>query len=222
MTADKRLWPPEFGGAIFDFDGTIAETHAIWHEVDQIFLGSRGFEVDLDYQRTLSMLGFQAGARYTIERFGLKESVDEICSEWNMLGKALYRDKVKLRPGVKAYIDALKQRGIPCALATVNNAEVLESSRHIDVDTLFDQCVFGKEVAHAKDHPDIYLEAARRLGIDPVRCIVFEDLAEGIRSAHRVDMLTCAVASKDPMQDEQVVKRLADIFLSDWRDIQLS
>lgn len=222
MAVDTRLWPAKFAAAIFDFDGTIAETHSIWHEVDQIFLGSRGIEVDLEYQKMLSMMGFQAGARYTIERFGLRETVDEICDEWNRLGKALYHNRVRLRPGAQAYIEALRKQGIPCALATVNDAEVLESCRHIDARSLFDQQVYGKDVAHPKDHPDIYLEAARRLGVAPANCIVFEDLAEGIRSAHSVGMLTCAVASNDPMQDEQVITRLADIFLHDWRDICLT
>ena len=60
------LWPPSFKGAIFDFDGTISITRDVWTEGDRVFLGARGFEVTPDYQRALSALGFEAGARYTI------------------------------------------------------------------------------------------------------------------------------------------------------------
>lgn len=221
-SAAAALWPPCFTAAIFDFDGTIAFTHELWNEVDRAFLGARGIQVTPDYQRRLSVLGFEAGARYTIETYHLDESVADICEEWNRMGRALYESRVRLRPGVKSYIDALKAHGVGCGLATVNDPEVLRASRHIDVDELFDVCIYGREVKRPKDYPDIYLEAARRLKVAPANCIVFEDLFAGLRSAQRAGMLTCAVASDDPNQDIGALRSVSDMFLSEWRDIDLS
>lgn len=215
------LWPPSFKGAIFDFDGTISITRDVWTEVDRVFLGARGFEVTPDYQRALSALGFEAGARYTIERYQLHESVEDICDEWNRMGRALYESRVTLRPGVEDYIHALQRRGIPCALATVNDPEVLFACQHIDVRGLFDALVFGREVDRPKDSPDIYLEAARRLGVAAKDCIVFEDLAIGLRSAQSAGMMTCAVNACDDVQNIAEVQGIADMWLDDWRNIEV-
>ena len=79
--------------------------------------------------------------------------------------------------------------------------------------------MYGGEVARPKDHPDIYLETARRLGVEPTDCIVFEDIATGLRSASSVGMLTCGVRSFDPVQRVDEVRSAADLWLDDWRDI---
>ena len=219
--APRGLWPPAFGAAIFDFDGTISDTARLWREVDEAFLGSRGYPVPEGYARTLSVLGFEAGARYTIETFGLHETVEEICDEWNRMGRALYRTEATLRPGAEAYLRALRERDVPVALATTNDPDVLDSMRGIDLDALFDTRVTGKDVRVPKSEPDIYLEAARRLGADPSSCIVFEDIVPGIRSSHGVGMLTCGVRSNDPTQDTREVRAEADLFLEEWTDITL-
>ncbi|MBP3885036.1 MAG: HAD family phosphatase [Olsenella sp.] len=215
------LWPPRFKAAIFDFDGTISDTAALWREVDEAFLGRRGLSVPPDYPRMLSILGFRAGAQYTIETFGLNETVQDICEEWSRMGRALYETRATLRPGAEAYLRALRDLGVPTALATTNDPEVLDAMRGVEVDELFDVRVHGREVRHAKDHPDIYLEAASRLGARPTECIVFEDISVGLRSARTAGMITCAVQSNDPIQNVDEVREAADLFLRDWRDLGL-
>lgn len=219
--APEGLWPPCFEAAIFDFDGTLADTASVWHEVDRTFLGARGLPYDDEYPRMLSVLGFEGGARYTIKRFGLKERPEDICDEWNRMGRALYRTRVRLRPGAERYIRALRGRGVPCALATTNDRDVLDSMQHVNVDALFDARVHGRDVAHPKDHPDIYLEAARQLGVRPESCIVFEDIVPGLLSARRAGMLACGVISHDPVQQVAEIRRAADMVLADWEDIAL-
>lgn len=93
--------------------------------------------------------------------------------------------------------------------------------RGIDMDALFEARVHGKDVPVPKSKPDIYLEAAQRLGAAPEDCIVFEDITVGIRSARCAGMLTCGVRSNDPTQDAEEVRAAADLFLDDWRDIAL-
>lgn len=213
------LWPPSFEAAIFDFDGTIADTASIWHEVDLAFLGARGLPYDEEYPRRLSALGFEGGAAYTVKRYGLKEDPADICAEWNRMGRALYRTRVTLRPGAEHYIRALREAGVRVALATTNDKDVLDSMQHVDVDSLFDVRVHGREVARAKDHPDIYLEAAARLGVSPERCVVFEDIVPGLLSAKRAGMVACGVLSNDPVQQVAEIRRVADLVLEDWQDI---
>ena len=220
-TVPQELWPPAFDAAIFDFDGTIADTAWIWEEVDRTFLGARGIPYTTEYARTLSVLGFGSGAQYTIETYGLHdETPEEICEEWTRLSHALYHTRVTLRPGVERYLRALRERGIPCALATANEPELISSMRLVDVDALFDACVHGRDVGTTKDQPDIYLEAARRLGVEPSRCVVFEDIEPGLRAARDAGFLTCAVRSGDGTQLLDEVRKTAELYLEDWCDVE--
>ena len=214
-----RLWPPTFEAAIFDFDGTIASTGWIWEEVDRTFLGARGIAYTTEYARVLSVLGFGAGAQYTIETYGLEEDPEDICAEWTRLSHALYRTRVELRPGVQDYIEALRARGIATALATANEPELIGSMEHVDVDALFDACVHGRDVGTTKDQPDIYLEAARRLGVAPERCIVFEDIEPGLLAARGAGFQTCAVRSGEAAQSFRAVSAAADITLDSWEGL---
>ena len=217
----SQLWPPARPAVIFDFDGTLSDTADIWHEVDRTFLGARGIPLEDDYPLMLSTLGFVDGALYTIERYGLSDTVEDLHREWSAISKRLYASDARLRPGAERYIRALRARGVPCALATTNDPDVLASIRHVDVEGLFDACVHGADVGCGKDQPDIFVEAARRLGVAPSDCLVFEDIVPAILSAQSVGMLTCGVRANDPLQDLEGVMAAADLWLDDWRDLAL-
>lgn len=221
MTASLRasLWPPSFSAAIFDFDGTLAETWPLWRRVDEIFFATRGLPFDEDASTTLATLGFAAGAQWCVERYRLRDEAADIVDEWNRLGAALYENEVHLRPGAEAYVRALRSRGVRVGLATTNDPHVLGAMRHVDVYALFDAVVCGREVAHGKDHPDIYLEAARRLGTEPAGCVVFEDILPGTLSAARAGMTTVAVASSDPRQPSTELRRTADLWIDGWEGL---
>lgn len=229
MRRAELLFPPSFGAGIFDFDDTLALTYELWHRVDVAFLSSRGITYTPDVGRTLAMLGFEGGAQWCIQRYGLKDTPEEICEEWRQMGRALYTHEVRLRPGAENYLRALRDRGVPIALATTNELSLLEAMRrNVDVFSLFDVVVCGHDVASGKDKPDIYLEAARRLadekgarGLAPSDFMVFEDLLAGIYSAQRAGMRTCAVLSGNPAQDGEALSRAADCAIADWREIPL-
>lgn len=213
------LWPPSFRAAIFDFDGTLAETWRIWRQVDEIFFSSRGLEFDESASTTLATLGFAAGAQWCVERYHLRDEVSDIVDEWNRLGAALYENEVRLRPGAERYLRALRAAGTRLALATTNDPHVLGAMRHVDVYGLFDEVVCGREVARGKDHPDIYLEAARRLGAPAKECVVFEDILPGTLSATRAGMATVAVRCDDPRQPGLELRRAADLWIDGWEGV---
>ena len=67
----------------------------------------------------------------------------------------------------------------------------------------------------------VYLEAARRLGVNPAACLVFEDILPGVRSARGGGMMTCAVRCADPRQPREALRHEADLWLNSWTDITL-
>ena len=116
-----------FRAAIFDFDGTLADSCDVWAQVDRDFFAARGLAYSPEYAETLALLGFEDGARYTVEAYGLAESPQEICDEWNRMGREHYTHDVQMFPDALEYVRALKQQGILTAIATTNDPQVVSS-----------------------------------------------------------------------------------------------
>jgi HAD superfamily hydrolase (TIGR01509 family) len=210
-----------FTAALFDFDGTLAATHDIWHHVDVTFLNRRGIPYTPSLGAQLAALGFEQGAHYMITTYGLDETVEAICDEWNALARDLYREEVCLREGAAAYIKRLRAAGIKTALVTTNDAEVLHAlDDRLGLHALFDIEVYGGQVGASKEEPTLYLEAARLLEVAPEACVVFEDIPQGMASAQRAGMATVGLTSDDPHQDREAMRAHANLMLEDW--IQLA
>lgn len=218
--ADLAPGHTPFAAAIFDFDGTIAESSHVWRLVDETFLSRRGIAYEPGFSAQLAARGFKEGARWVIGTYGLPDTVKQVCDEWNDLGSALYREQVCLRPGVEAYIRALRAAGVACALATNNDAAVLDALKpRVDVDALFDLRVHGAEVGRDKRWPDIYVETVRRMGQDPARTVVFEDIPTGLRSASSAGFTAVGVRSDDPTQDLDAVRAEAALVIDGWEGL---
>lgn len=109
-----------FVGAIFDLDGTLLDSMDVWNEIDRIFLSRRGISVPEDYLQVVAPMGFRRAAEYTVERFGLPESVDALIEEWDALAIEAYQTRVRLKPGAREYLLQLKRQGVRLAVATAS------------------------------------------------------------------------------------------------------
>ena len=215
---EALLAPFPYPAAIFDFDGTIADTDNIWNKIDQDFLAARGIEWTPDIGATLATLGFAKGAEYVIERYGLSDTPGQILHEWNAAAGEAYARDVVLLPGAERVLRTLRKQGVPLALATSNNHAVLESMKpRLDVYDLFDEVVCTRDLHTTKREPDIYLEAARRLGADPAYCIVFEDMLEPLLTAKGAGFPVCGVATDNPSQAFIRVSTEANYVVGDWQ-----
>jgi HAD superfamily hydrolase (TIGR01509 family) len=133
----------------------------------------------------------------------------------------IYRDLVRaggIAPmdGVVEWLGALRASGIPCAIASstqrLNIDCVMEQIR---LGSCFQAVVSGDEVTHGKPDPKIFLLAARRLGVPPERCVVFEDAHVGIEAARAAGMRVVAVTTTNPREAlndaDLVVDRLDEL-----------
>lgn len=111
-------------GVIFDLDGTLIDSMWVWDQVDKDFLGARGFEVPLDYQKEIQALGFYETACYTIDRFGLKERPEDIMKEWNDMAEQTYHKEVKIKPYARELLVCLREQGIHLGVATASYASL--------------------------------------------------------------------------------------------------
>ena len=180
--------------AIFDLDGTLLDSMWVWRAVDEAFFAARGLALPDDYVKSILSLTFRETAEYTIARFRLDETPEAIMDEWNRMCFRQYCEHVRLKPGVREYLARLKAQGVKLgtatSLTTTAMHAVLESN---GVLPLFGALTSADEVTRGKEHPDIYLLAAQKLGAQPRDCVVFEDVLRTLRGIRAAGMTACAV-----------------------------
>jgi phosphoserine phosphatase len=108
----------DFNAAIFDLDGTILDSMDVWEHIDIQFLKKRNLPVPENYVTEICARSFEEAAQYTIDLFGLQETVEGIIEEWNNMAVEEYSNHVGLLPHALDYLLRLKEHGIKLAVAT--------------------------------------------------------------------------------------------------------
>lgn len=211
---------PDFQGAVFDLDGTLLDSMNVWERVDVLFLRQYGLAVPPDYTEQMRTKSFHEAAVYTAARFQLTESPDEIIAEWHRMAAEEYRLRVSLKPYAKAYLLALKRRGVRLGVATALTAALYQPAleRH-GLYGLFDAFVSVHEAARGKGYPDVYLLAAKRLGLPPEQCIAFEDILPGIRGIKAAGMRACGVYDACSAHEETEIRQTADCYIYSFSEL---
>lgn len=208
----------EFEAAIFDLDGTLLNSMDVWEQIDISFLKKRNLPVPADYVTEICARSFEEAAQYTIDLFGLSETVTDIIKEWNEMAAYEYAHNVKLLPDTLDYLLRLKSHGIKLAVATGLPKELfLPCLENNSILELFDTLCSTDEVMRGKEFPDVFELAAKRLQTTPGRCIVFDDVLPAVKSAKQANMIVCGVYDKYSAQHRAEIERLADYYILDFK-----
>ena len=165
-------------------------------------------------------MSFSETAQYFKERFSIPDTLEKMKSDWNRMAWEKYTQEVPLKSGIREFLRYHRARGVKMAVATSNSRELAEAviAVHGLTDT-FDVIVTGCDVAHGKPFPDVYLEAAVRLGVDPSECLVFEDVVAGIQAGRSAGMEVAAVEDAYSLYQERQKKELADLYIADYQEL---
>ena len=205
---------------IFDLDGTLVDSMWIWKAIDKQYLEQFNTELPADLQQHIEGKSFYETAQYFKKRFALKGTVEEIMDVWNKMAYEKYSNEVTLKNNVRQFLDYLKEQRIKIGIATSNSRILTDAVlKRKGVYEYFDAILTGCEVGVGKPAPDVYLNTAKRLGIQPEHCLVFEDLTQGILAGKSAGMRVCAVADEYSDYQMQEKKRLADYFIEDYGQI---
>lgn len=206
---------------IFDLDGTLLDTEAKHWET--MAAASHALGWPLPQAVFLRMVGVhrEENRRMLRAEFGEEFPMDEFYADSEALFEAAVEAGIPLRPGAMAILDHLDVAGIPAAVATSTLSPVAEERlERAGMLHRFRTVVTRSDVVHAKPDPEAYLLAARRLGVDPARCIAVEDSPIGARAALTAGMATVMIPDLLPATDE-LVKLCAAVLpgLSDLQDL---
>jgi HAD superfamily hydrolase (TIGR01509 family) len=208
---------------IFDLDGVLLDSMGLWEQIDVDFLTKRGLEATPDYIDAICALSFPEAAEYTVKRFGLPDSADDLTKEWNDMAVYAYGNTVPLKPGAKEYLLECKRQGAKLGIATSLPVALYEPAlRNNGILDLFDVVCSTDEVGFGKTEPDVFLLAARRLGVSPADCIVFEDAPQAVKSAKQAGMTVYGVYDESSKEHWAFIRETADGVVCDFKDALLS
>lgn len=206
--------------AIFDLDGTIADSMGIWDRIDDEFFNKHGIEQTGDYKDIIKTMGFRKAAEYTKARFDFRITVQEIVDEWFQMSLNEYAFNVKLKPGAGEFIKKLKAAGLKIGLATATGQRLFEPLlKRCGVFDCFDVFATTEEAGKDKNYPDVYILCAGRLSVPPQNCMVFEDILAGIKSAKSAGMKTTGVFDRRSILEKEQILKETDYFLNSFNEI---
>lgn len=190
----------DFAGYIFDLDGTLIDTMPVHFRSWEAALRHEGLAgpLDEDYFYALGGVPSLQVAELMAAKHGLKiSSAEGVSDRKERLYLEQLHEVVPIEPVVAFARNIAKTR--PVAIATGGTPDIaLPALKAAGLDTLFQVVVTPHDVApgRGKPHPDMFLEAARRLGVAPEKCLVFEDAEPGMRAARAAGMQVVPVASR--------------------------
>jgi HAD superfamily hydrolase (TIGR01509 family) len=206
---------------VFDLDGVLLQSEEVWDAVRERYVRERGGRYDEEVQRAMMGMSAPEWSRYLHVEAGVPD--EPVAINRAVVARMLeaYRRELPLLPGA---VETVRRVGgvFPLALASSSNREVFEAV--LDLAALadcFQATVSSEEVACGKPAPDVYLEAARRLGFPPARCAAVEDSHAGIRSAKSAGLRVVAIPNPSYPPDEEALA-LADAVVGSLDELTVA
>jgi len=186
--------------AVFDMDGLMLDTEPIYKVAWQAASAELGHSIDDAFYATFVGRRTEDCERDLVERFGSRFPLDRFRAQWPPLWKAEAAARgIEKKPGLLELLEFLESAAVPLAVATSTETDLAAVSlRAAGLDGRFRVLVTGDEIAHGKPAPDIYLEAARRLQVEPAHCVALEDSEAGILAASRAGMIPLLIPDGTP------------------------
>lgn len=205
---------------IFDLDGTLIDSMWMWKQIDIEYLSKFDIELPEDLQDEIEGMSFSETAVYFKNRFDLKDSLEEIKDSWNKMAYNKYKNEVSFKEGALDFLHYLKEKHIKTGIATSNSKDLVNALiKNHKVKHLFDSIHTSCEVKKGKPAPDIYDLVAKDLEVDPKRCLVFEDIINGIKAGKNASMKVCAIYDDFSKEVDEEKRALADYYIENFKEV---
>jgi HAD superfamily hydrolase (TIGR01509 family) len=208
---------------ILDLDGLIVDTEPLHQRAFTEFLARQGVHHEFtieEYGKYFVGIPVTENARWLIEQFNLRVGADEVMAQREAIYEAMIADPANLTvmPGVFDLIDRLSACGLPLAVASGSPRNQVDTVlQGLNLTARFGAIVAGTDVPRTKPAPDVYLCAAKQIGIAPADCLALEDSATGVTAAKAAGMRAIAVpnqytAHQDLSHADARVSNLAQVL----------
>lgn len=207
----------KFKAIIFDKDGVIIDTKPIHYEVLQSFLKEMGLHItEEEYNHSCGITSIELFKRLN-SKFNTNYDINTMVDKFQRKYINTIRENTNIKPikNVDVLIKKLYENKFKLAVASSAKREKIDLVlNRFGLADYFNAIVSGYEVNNSKPHPDIFLKAAEKLGVDPKECIVIEDSTNGIKAAKAANMF--CVGYNNPISNQDLSE--ADMIINDFID----
>lgn len=179
---------------VFDLDGLLFNTEELYQSVGDELLRRRGKTFTLDLLNQMMGRPGRVSLQMMIDWHGLDDTVERLASETDEIFPEILDRALAPMPGVLDLLAALEAARIPKAIATSSGRPFTQDVlSRFELEPRFAFLLTSEDVVEGKPHPEIYLQAAERLQVEPARLVVFEDSHNGCRAAVAAGAIAVAV-----------------------------
>lgn len=206
----------KFKGAIFDLDGTLLDSMAVWDTIGEDYLYSLGIKPREDLKETFRKMTLSQAACYYKSEYGLPGTVEAIMAGVDQMIRGFYENQVLPKQGAVSFLHRLHAAGIKMCVATATEEDLVKAALGRNGMLDYFSAVFTcTNVGHGKDEPDIFEAARRFLGTEKSETLVLEDALYAARTAKEAGFPVCAVYDpSEPGSDE--LMRTADYYVRNF------
>ncbi len=213
--------PPRLSAVVSDLDGVLCDTETVLVSAINRFLGEES-QAPLTYDEARTMAGLDNDSwwrRISQLRPTLTTPLDEYTHRVDVIARGLFPDELVVADGAMELVAAIRETGVPFALATSARAAWAGQRLEImGITDAFDQILTGDVVSAHKPNPEIYLKATQALGVDPAETLAIEDSPSGIRAARDAGLYTIAIRTHWMRDVDQTD---AHVIVDSLRDIDI-
>jgi HAD superfamily hydrolase (TIGR01509 family) len=211
--------PQRPSAVIFDMDGLLFDTEALWNEALLSAAAEAGHEIPNEvYKGSIGIRRSQSRGLF-LSHFGEDFLFDDFHAHWRRHFWLIAEHKLPLKPGVPELLDDLDRVRLPRAIATSSPRTTVE--HHLTAHSLmdrFDAFICRGDYERGKPAPDPFLKAAERLGVEPRLCLALEDSHIGVRSASAAGMMTVMVP--DLLEPTEEICALCALVARDLHEVR--
>ena len=205
--------------AIFDMDGTLVDSMGCWNRILEEYLHGHGVtQVPQELLDRTAVMTTRETLGVFIREFDLQDTPEQAEQRLLDLMTDHYRKDVPLKPGVKGYLTALRERGVAMCVVSATPLDMMELClRRLGVRDMFRFILSCEQIGVGKERPDIYFAAAERLGVeDNASAAVYEDALSACRTAKGAGFYVVGVQDDNAAAGWEEIKALADEVLERW------
>lgn len=205
-------------GAIFDMDGTVLDSMPVWEGLSKNYLSQHNIAITKEDYDAIEGCTQHEVAQYFARTYPqLPVTTEAMMEDMKILIAKRYESISLHKAGIEPFLQTLHAHGVRCAVATLTDHRFAEKAlEDHGLLSYFDFVLTIEDVGVSKYNPDIYLEAAKRLGnLAPAQCMVFEDAPYAANTAKQAGFQVCGVIEKTYQAGEALLRASADVVVEE-------
>ena len=206
--------PKTIALAIFDLDGTLIDSTSLWADIDKAFFAKRGREVPEGYAREVSHIGLKKASILTASKYVPGENSEDILQEWIKASEEAYANSIPLKEGALEVLEALKDKGIPMAVATANNRSLyLPCIERLGIRPYFSYLEDGESCQEGKKTGEVYDRLTNLFKAQPENTLVFDDIYKPLASAYSKGYFTIGVYDASSSKEQAKIRSVSSLYI---------